>query len=86
MVTDRCFVITDHTVLTISGRWTWAFYRSGGPDDVGPARDEVIPGGEKELSGVGCLGAGGSQNHLLSSSSVWADEDEWLLGDTRGVH
>ena len=30
MVTARCFVITDHTVLTISGHWTWAFYRSGG--------------------------------------------------------
>lgn len=49
-----------------------------------PARDEVVRGGEYELLGTGCLR--GSQDHLPSSSSIWAGQDELLLGGPGGVH
>lgn len=49
-----------------------------------PARDEVVWGGEYELLGTG--GLRGSQDHLPSSSSIWAGQDELLLGGSGGVH
>lgn len=49
-----------------------------------PARDKVVRGGEYELFGTG--GLRGSQDHLPSSSSIWAGEEELLLGGPRGVH
>eukprot|EP00069_Balaena_mysticetus_P003100 bmy_16388T0 len=49
-----------------------------------PARDEVVRGGEYELLGTG--GLRGSQDHLPSSSSIWAGQDELLLGGSGGVH
>lgn len=52
--------------------------------NLDPARNEVVRGGEYELLGTGCLW--GSQDHLPSSSSIWAGQDELLLGGSGGVH
>ena len=52
--------------------------------NLDPARNEVVRGGEYELLGTGCLR--GSQDHLPSSSSIWAGQDELLLGGSGGVH
>lgn len=49
-----------------------------------PARDKVVRGGEYELLGTGCLWR--RQDHLPSSSSIWAGQDELLFGRSRGVH
>ena len=49
-----------------------------------PAGDEVVRGSEYELLGTG--GLRGSQDHLPSSSSIGAGQDELLLGGSGGVH
>lgn len=49
-----------------------------------PARDKVVRGGEYELLGTGCLWR--RQDHLPSSRSIWASQDELLFGRSRGVH
>lgn len=89
IVTARGFVPTDHTVLYHLGPLNFSLpkqtlHRSRVCDDLDPARDEVVRGGEYELLGTGCLW--GSQDHLPSSSSIWAGQDKLLLGGSRGVH
>lgn len=89
IVTARGFVPTDHTVLYHLGPLNLSLpkqtlYRSRVCDDLDPARDKVVRGGEYELLGTGCLW--GSQDHLPSSSSIRAGQDELLLGGSRGVH
>lgn len=49
-----------------------------------PARDKVVWGGEYELLGTWCLWR--RQDHLPSSSSIWAGQDELLFGRSGGVH
>lgn len=89
IVTARGFVTTDHTVLYHLGPLDvglpqQTLHRSRVRDDLDPARDKVVRGGEYELFGTG--GLRGSQDHLPSSSSIWAGEEELLLGGSRGVH
>lgn len=70
-MTARGFVAPDHIVLhhlrlLDVGLPQETLRRSRVPDDLDPAKDEVIPGGESELPGIG--GLWGSQDHLLSPS------------------
>lgn len=89
IVTARGFVATDHTVFYYLwpldvGLTQQALHRSRVRDDLDPARDKVVRGGKYELLSTGCLR--GSQDHLPSSSSIWAGQDELLLGGSGGVH
>lgn len=89
IVTARGFVTTDHTVLHHLGPLDvclpqQTLHRSRIRDDLDPARDKVVRGGEYELFGTGCLWR--RQDHLPSSSSIWAGQDELLFGRPRGVH
>lgn len=65
---------TDHIVLhplgpQYVGLPEEMLCRSRVPYDLDPAKDEVIPGGENELPGTGCLQE--SWDPLLSPSSIW---------------
>lgn len=89
IVTAGGFVATDHTVLYHLGPLDvglpqQTLHRRRVRDDLDPSGDEVVRGGEYELLGAGCLR--GSQDHLPSSSSIWAGQDELLLGGAGGVH
>lgn len=89
IMTARGFVTTDHTVLHHLRSLDISFpqqtlHRSRVCNNLDSARDKVVRGGEYELLGTGGLRR--SQDHLASSSSIWAGQDELLLGGTGGIH